>query len=533
MNLRKGRLSKKCIVLAICLTMGFKSLGQDIAFSQFYHSPFFTNPAFLGTETHSRLFLHYRNQPIATGEGFNTGQLSFVRPFLSKEAMKPRGGLGIAIMGDNASSFLNTFGLNLGGAYNLSFGKAQHISLGLQAGFYQRSLNIGEITTDAQFQTGVFNSEADIGENFENTSVSFLATSGGLLWYLEDAFQKQKAFLGLAYNNFNRPNLAFFESTSTELPANWTLLGGWRIVDQRNIAITPNFRWIRRLGFSYTNIGAWFTYKLPSQADQKVIAEGNLKIGAWYNTNRLAVMSLEFNQPKYFINFSYDIPAGSNSNAWLGSGAVEIIFGLKFSRKQKVKKPVNEPIEDSLFVATIDTISSNTLNLSPDDSIDVDVSLPENFMGIQDPIKKNQTSEENLDKEPVVKEEPIVINDYQRILSAEERRMFNYHIRFGFSSNNYPTKYLKLMDRIAEILKNNNQLKLEIVGHTCDIGSAEKNRQLSLKRANSIKAMMVQRGVNPQRILTKGLGQAYPLVPNSDEDNRKKNRRVEFKVYYE
>lgn len=67
-----------------------------------------------------------------------------------------------------------------------------------------------------------------------------------------------------------------------------------------------------------------------------------------------------------------------------------------------------------------------------------------------------------------------------------------------------------------------------IIGHTCDLGSKDFNQNLSEKRANAVKKYLLKKGITPGQISVKGEGEKKPLLPNSSESNRKKNRRVEI-----
>jgi outer membrane protein OmpA-like peptidoglycan-associated protein len=78
-------------------------------------------------------------------------------------------------------------------------------------------------------------------------------------------------------------------------------------------------------------------------------------------------------------------------------------------------------------------------------------------------------------------------------------------------------------------LKDNPSIEVEISGHTDSRGSDSKNQQLSEDRANSVKAWLVGKGINGNRITTVGYGESQPLVPNDSPENMLKNRRIEFK----
>ncbi len=77
-------------------------------------------------------------------------------------------------------------------------------------------------------------------------------------------------------------------------------------------------------------------------------------------------------------------------------------------------------------------------------------------------------------------------------------------------------------------LKNYPQMKVEISGHTDNVGSRKSNVELSIRRANAVKEWLVKRGIEPERIQTKGYGPDRPIVPNDSEENKRKNRRIEF-----
>jgi outer membrane protein OmpA-like peptidoglycan-associated protein len=69
-----------------------------------------------------------------------------------------------------------------------------------------------------------------------------------------------------------------------------------------------------------------------------------------------------------------------------------------------------------------------------------------------------------------------------------------------------------------------------VEGHTDSTGSDTYNQQLSERRANSVKNMLVQRGVQDYRINTIGYGMSRPLVSNATPEGRQMNRRVEIRI---
>jgi outer membrane protein OmpA-like peptidoglycan-associated protein len=88
-----------------------------------------------------------------------------------------------------------------------------------------------------------------------------------------------------------------------------------------------------------------------------------------------------------------------------------------------------------------------------------------------------------------------------------------------------------LLNEIGNVLKENPQIEVvQVEGHTDNTGSADLNKKLSQKRAESVKAALVSRGVVAKRIVSKGFGMERPMGPNTTDEGREKNRRVEFNI---
>ena len=73
-------------------------------------------------------------------------------------------------------------------------------------------------------------------------------------------------------------------------------------------------------------------------------------------------------------------------------------------------------------------------------------------------------------------------------------------------------------------------VKFEVSGHTDNVGNKEALRTLSENRVRAVKDYLVSKGINKDRIEGKGYGGDVPVVPNTTEANRQRNRRVEFKI---
>ena len=85
------------------------------------------------------------------------------------------------------------------------------------------------------------------------------------------------------------------------------------------------------------------------------------------------------------------------------------------------------------------------------------------------------------------------------------------------------------LDKLVALLKANPDLPIEISGHTDDVGKDNDNLILSQKRAKSVVDYLAQKGVNVLKIKAEGYGKNRPYLPNSSDENRKLNRRIEVK----
>lgn len=69
-----------------------------------------------------------------------------------------------------------------------------------------------------------------------------------------------------------------------------------------------------------------------------------------------------------------------------------------------------------------------------------------------------------------------------------------------------------------------------VVGHTDSTGTEKYNLDLSLKRANAVKALLVQKGVSADRVTIDGKGESEPIASNKTRADRAQNRRIEAEL---
>ena len=105
------------------------------------------------------------------------------------------------------------------------------------------------------------------------------------------------------------------------------------------------------------------------------------------------------------------------------------------------------------------------------------------------------------------------------------------NIEFEFNSYLLKDESFAELHQVAELLRKNPTLHIELSAHTDDVGSDAYNLRLSQQRGEQAAQYLIQEeGVDPARLTTVGYGESKPLVPNTSDENRAINRRVEFTI---
>jgi outer membrane protein OmpA-like peptidoglycan-associated protein len=122
--------------------------------------------------------------------------------------------------------------------------------------------------------------------------------------------------------------------------------------------------------------------------------------------------------------------------------------------------------------------------------------------------------EKNIELRPINKHDKIVLKNIYFESGKHELR---------------EESYLEL-SALYMFLLSNPKLKVEISGHTDNIGSSTLNLELSKKRAQAVADYLIKKGISIDRILVVGYGDTQPIMDNDSGDSREKNRRIEFKI---
>ncbi|HVU03303.1 MAG TPA: carboxypeptidase regulatory-like domain-containing protein [Polyangiaceae bacterium] len=116
------------------------------------------------------------------------------------------------------------------------------------------------------------------------------------------------------------------------------------------------------------------------------------------------------------------------------------------------------------------------------------------------------------------------------VVTAKEIKL-KREVHFQHDSAEILPDSMGILEETADVLSNRPDLSsIEIQGHTDDSGTPEYNQKLSASRANAVREALIRLGVDGARLSSRGYGQERPLVPNTNEANRAKNRRVQLMI---
>ena len=119
---------------------------------------------------------------------------------------------------------------------------------------------------------------------------------------------------------------------------------------------------------------------------------------------------------------------------------------------------------------------------------------------------------------------------YTNVVITATKIEIKQTIFFDFNKAKIKPVSFPLLNEVAQALKDNPTIKVEIGGHTDSVGNDKFNLKLSASRAASVKAYLAKQGIDTGRMTSKGYGENVPIADNRTADGRSQNRRVEFVI---
>lgn len=166
--------------------------------------------------------------------------------------------------------------------------------------------------------------------------------------------------------------------------------------------------------------------------------------------------------------------------------------------------------------------------LKPDTDVDGLSDSEEIFAYKTNPLKKD-SDDGSIDDLSEIKRGTNPLEKMDDIPEVKKQLFVFENITFGFDKTNITKESEKILNSALSVLNDNQEVLIEISGHTDNKGTKKYNQLLSERRAKSVKDWLVKKGIDPERLTSIGFGMDKPIVPNTSKANRQKNRRCELK----
>jgi type IX secretion system PorP/SprF family membrane protein len=497
------------------------SHGQYFQFSQYNFSPQRINPALVSASDYAEASLLYRNQNTAGGFHINSNIVNASYPLINRNG-KRWSGIGITFLNDKAGQqgLISHQEAGLTYAINISTSRYGTLALGFKGMYLRTSVNPDGLYTGSQYLEGHgFVESLSSGEDFINTSHSMMTFSSGMVWQETDQRGNILAYGGISIFDLNKPRDEFMQSSNRML-STVVLNGGVRVYSSDLISIAPDL--LITSGASRTVVNAGFVTAYSLKEYRKA-PDDRIELRTHYVPGRSGILGIQVHKQNLSIGISYDFPLLKSNVA--NTGALEI--GVEWRKLVDVKQRIlarrkKQNATSAQRMTTEKKIPPTPVVVdSVSKPVDPKVSDVKVREDISTRLRHKQDSIQASAHVGIVQHEPLVLEKA------------TLHFNFNFNSVDLDDEATAYFDDLAKALNDNPELKLKLVGHTDNVGSAKFNLRLSKDRADVIKEYLVSQGISEDRIESGGKGLAEPLNQNSTDAERAENRRVEMTILYQ
>ena len=149
---------------------------------------------------------------------------------------------------------------------------------------------------------------------------------------------------------------------------------------------------------------------------------------------------------------------------------------------------------------------------------------------------ERQEAEARAERERIAELERLRLQELERLAKLKEEEikkalsLATESVSFKTGSAELTDDSIAPLDEVANLLNENKEMRLALLGYTDNTGNAETNLRLSNVRAESVKAYLISKGIEADRITATGYGVANPRADNSTQEGRALNRRVEMVI---
>ncbi len=321
-------------IIIVLILIATNLVGQDAQFSQYYNSPLTLNPALTGSMLYSfRISANHRSQWTNLGAAYLTSSVAADIKLDGNEkstnssdgktsSRRDALGLGILFISDKSGEGLLTFNTLLASiAYHKTLNRSgsQFISLGLQAGGFNASVNRDGLRFASQFDEVDFNTDLPTGENMLGSTRLIFDWNAGFSYHNE--INEIIMFTsGLSMYHLGRPNQSLMNREDLLAPR-ITLYAGVDIKINEKTYLSPSLFAMKQNRATYVMPGVDVEYLICSE---KVIT-----VGTWYRLNDAIHNSIGLRTGAWNVTISYDLTISTLSRFNNMNGGFEL--GISFN----------------------------------------------------------------------------------------------------------------------------------------------------------------------------------------------------------
>lgn len=137
------------------------------------------------------------------------------------------------------------------------------------------------------------------------------------------------------------------------------------------------------------------------------------------------------------------------------------------------------------------------------------------------------------EEEPEIQEEIVEVIKPKESTSPVEVKKNTFRldkVYFNLGEASLLPESFEQLNGLISMMNADPNMRIQVIGHTDNQGDSKLNKKLSLRRAFNVREYLIDKGIDGKRIKFKGVGGDFPIAPNDSEENRQKNRRVEFVI---
>ncbi len=488
---------------------------------------FYYSPAHTGDKEQIAAFVTYRRHLVNINDNSKNATFGIHSPITKKMNMG-------ALIKTQKFGLAETLSGRLDYSFRTPIAKNHIIAFGINGGAFQRNLNLEDLKI---YDSGI--EDPVLRPDYYKKTQVFMGAS---LLYI---FKNFEFDIGIP---------VLYKYSESSINKGYIISNYWSFLSYS--LFSENKKWKIQPSFSvFLNTDKLLNYNANLLFDYKNI----VWIQPTYKKNNSIAVAIGINIKKIGIAYAYETNSGALASIGGPSHEIMISYGMFKPRitpldtlspeyHHNLKSIIDNKTYEEYVTSNNYDFYNNIIELTDSIYKEEVIKKDPNYKLKQDSLKLAQIEKFRLDSLEKVRIDSLEQQRIAKIEQAKRDSIRNYHLRhlpdteidilkigvhFNKSSAMVNQESREYLNKVAKLIRANKKIRILISGHTCDLGSDETNKRLSADRAGAVKFYLIRQGVNSQQISTNLKLDAEPIAPNTNEENRKLNRRVSFSVIKE